>query len=147
MTTVQSNMEALPCGALFLLKNVFKYKKLPKCKKYGTVFCMWKGIFFGIFLLIVLGASYLGSSMLMRQVRADRAQVRGNVFVQKLYAEYTIAGQSCQGEDTDGDNYVSCDYRLKNPAGEERVIHLQCPTIWKSLIGNSCKESRLVLPQ
>lgn len=108
---------------------------------------MWKGIFLGIFLLLVMGATYLGSSILLRDTRASVAQRKGDAFVQKLYSEYAIAGQSCQGEDTDGDQYVSCDYRLKNPAGEERIVHLQCPTIWKSLVGNVCKESRLVIPQ
>jgi hypothetical protein len=108
---------------------------------------MWKGVLLGILALIVMAASYLGSSVLVRKVTANIAQSRGDIFVQKLYAEYKVAGKSCQGEDTDGDKYVSCDFRLLSPTNEERVIHLQCPTIWKSLVGNSCKESRLVIPQ
>ncbi len=98
-------------------------------------------------IVLLVGGLFLGASILLRNTRASVAQNRGEAFVEKLYAEYSIAGKSCQGEDTDGDSYVSCDFRLKNPTDAERIVHLQCPTMWKALLGNSCKEARLVLPQ
>lgn len=108
---------------------------------------MTKGIFATLLVIVVVLGVYFGSAVLLRTVRASVAQQRGESFISKLYAEYTILGKSCQGEDTDADAYVSCDFRIVSPAQEERIVHLQCPTIWKTLIGNSCKETRLILPQ
>lgn len=108
---------------------------------------MKRTIFFAILFIVVLAATYLGASILIRTVRSQVAQGKGVAFIQNLYAEYAIVGESCQGEDTDADSYVSCDFRLRNAQSEERIVHLQCPGIWKSIIGNTCKESRLMLPQ
>ncbi len=108
---------------------------------------MIKGIITIAFIVIIGGGIYLAASIGLREVRASMAQKRGDAFVQKLYSDYVIAGESCQGEDTDGDSYVSCDFRLVSASGQERVVHLQCPDISKSLLGNTCKESRLTLPQ
>jgi hypothetical protein len=108
---------------------------------------MKRGLFLVLLFLVLFGAAYIGGSMLVRAARASVAQSRGQAYVAKLYAEYAIVGENCQGEDTDNDSYVSCDFRIKNALSEERVIHLQCPTIWKSFLGDTCKESRLALPQ
>lgn len=108
---------------------------------------MKRAVFLGILFLILFGAAYIGGSMLVRAVRASVAQNRGEAYVAKLYAEYVVVGESCQGEDVDNDSYVSCDFRIKNALSEERVINLQCPTVWKSFLGGTCKESRLALPQ
>lgn len=108
---------------------------------------MMKIFFAALALLIVVGGAYFGASIAVRSTRASVAQWRGEQFIHKLYAEYTVRGMSCQGEDTDADAYVSCDFRIMSPSSEEKTVHLQCPDIWKALIGNSCKESRLVLPQ
>ncbi len=113
----------------------------------ATIKVMTKGIIAVVLSLALVLAVFLGGSILLRNARASVAQNRGEAFVAKLYAEYQIMGKSCQGEDTDGDAYVSCDFRLKNPTDAERVVHLQCPTMWKAFLGNTCKESRLVLPQ
>jgi hypothetical protein len=94
---------------------------------------------------VFLIAAFVGTTVLSRSVRASMAERSGADFIKELYSEYTIAGQSCQGEDTDGDKYVSCDFRIKNPANEERVVHLQCPVIYKGLLGSTCKESRMVV--
>jgi hypothetical protein len=99
-----------------------------------------------ITLCIVLAGIYVGSNSIMRTVRSDLALAKGDTFIKNLYAEYSIAGSSCQGSDTDDDSYVSCDYRLVSPLGQERIVHLQCPTIWRGILGDSCKESRLILP-
>ena len=75
-------------------------------------------------------------------MRASRAISMGHKYIAEVYSDYTFAGEHCQGVDTDGDNYVSCDFRLTR-GDTERVVNLQCPTIRKSLVGSSCKESRL----
>lgn len=94
---------------------------------------------------IVVGgfAAYLGSMIFVKDIRAGRAETMAAKFVTNLYAEYAIIGQNCQGEDTDGDSYVSCDLRIKNTENVEKILKLQCPTMWKSFTGNTCKESRL----
>ena len=109
---------------------------------------MKKTIFLAILIIVLALGAYFGVAILTREARASVAQSRGEAFIHQLYAEYSILGKSCQGEDTDGDAYVSCDFRITSIAQEERVVHLQCPTMWKSLLGNTCKESRaLVTPQ
>lgn len=108
---------------------------------------MKKAILFILLFLVVFAVVYVGTSILLRMARARVAQGRGQTFIAKLYAEYAVVGENCQGEDTDNDSYVSCDFRIKNALSEERVVHLQCPTIWKSILGDTCKESRLVIPQ
>jgi hypothetical protein len=96
-------------------------------------------------LLMIVVIIMAGGTILSKKVRASFAERAGTAFIERLYAEYTILGQNCQGEDTDGDAYVSCDMRIKNPSHEERVVHLQCPTIVKSIFGSTCKESRIVI--
>ena len=58
-------------------------------------------------------------------------------------------GKSCQGEDSDNNGYVTCNFRLKsttqntdntNNPMSEKTITLQCPTFIKSYMGTSCKE-------
>lgn len=96
-----------------------------------------------VVLVLVL---YIGSAIVSRSIRAKVADMRGTSFIHKLYAEYAVVGNSCQGEDTDGDSYVSCDFRIQTASSTERIVHLQCPTIWKTIIGGTCKESRFVVP-
>ncbi len=108
---------------------------------------MKKVLLWTVIVGILLSALYVGFTIGIRTIRARVAEEKGNEFIAKLYAEYAIVGMSCQGEDTDSDNYVSCDVRIKNQALEERVVHLQCPTVRQSILGNSCKETRLILNQ
>ena len=67
-------------------------------------------------------------------------------YVANLYSEYNILGINCQGEDTDGDSYVSCDVRIRKgeDVSTEQTRYLSCPTLWKSFIGNTCKERPLL---
>jgi hypothetical protein len=101
--------------------------------------------------LCVIALGFIGSIYFyfvgVKSVRANVATSDGKEYIQKMYGEYVIVGTSCQGEDTDGDSYVSCDFRIKNASNEERVIHLQCPTVFKSYTGSVCKEYRLTLSQ
>lgn len=108
---------------------------------------MKKTLLWALLILILLGALYVGSAIGIRNIRASVAEKTGTEFIAKLYAEYQIVGASCQGEDTDSDSYVSCDFRIKNPAQEEKVVHLQCPTVRRSILGNTCKETRLIINQ
>jgi hypothetical protein len=94
-----------------------------------------------VIILVIIG--YFGSVNLLNTARVSMADKKGKAFISKLYKEYTILGSSCQGEDTDRDLYVSCDYRITNSSGLEKVVHLQCPVISKIFTGASCKESRV----
>lgn len=137
---------------VFIEKTVSFYIPLVKGQRCawhsrGILVSMKKGIFLAVSFLVLFGAVYIGGSMLVRAARASVAQSRGQAYIAKLYAEYAIVGENCQGEDLDNDSYVSCDFRIKNGLSEERVINLQCPTVWKSFLGDTCKESRLALPQ
>jgi hypothetical protein len=99
-------------------------------------------LFFASLLALAL---FIGWAYASRNVRAHTAERAGDAFITKLYADYQIIGKSCQKEDTDGDSYVSCDYRIKNAESGERTIPLQCPGVRKYLLGNTCKESRMVI--
>lgn len=99
-----------------------------------------------ILAILVIGGGYIGVVISGNAARASMAEKDGEKFVEKLYAEYYIVGKSCQGQDHDNDGYVSCDFRLLNATNIERIIHLQCPTFWRSFFGESCKESRLIIP-
>jgi hypothetical protein len=101
----------------------------------------------GVLTVFILGAVAFGTLILTKTVRGNVAQMRGTSFIGDLYAEYTIVGSNCQGEDTDKDSYVSCDFRIKNQRGDERIVHLRCPTIWKTILGNTCKETRFIVTQ
>jgi flagellar basal body-associated protein FliL len=112
---------------------------------------MKKGILVLILVIIVIAGSVIYSQIFMKSVRSDRALSKGGEYVSKMYQEYKIVGQNCQGEDTDDDGYVSCDFRISRSVNaiesvnEEKVINLKCPTITKGFLGSSCKESRLIL--
>ena len=106
---------------------------------------MKKFLWIFIILLIVAFAFYL-NFVAGNQLRAWRATKTSDTFVKKLYSDYSIAGQNCQGEDTNNDGYVTCNLRLKASAdGAEKVITVQCPTFIKSYMGTSCKEQGLVI--
>lgn len=79
----------------------------------------------------------------MREARAEKV---GYTYIGKVYKDYTILGESCQGVDTNNDGYVSCTFRIGRD-GVEKEINLQCPTYIKSFLGNECKATQMVLPQ
>ena len=87
--------------------------------------------------------------LLIKDMRSSRAETMSQKYVENLYKEYSIVGQNCQGEDTNGDSYVSCDVRIQVGADttSQRVIMLSCPTMWKSYTGSTCKESRYAIPE
>jgi hypothetical protein len=111
---------------------------------------MKKYLYLLLLILIIGGgfASYIYSKILLKDIVGGRAETMSAKFVVNLYNEYSIIGKNCQGEDTNSDGYVSCDMRIRK--GEdlttERTLNLQCPTLWKSYTGSTCKESRLAIP-
>jgi len=107
-----------------------------------------KSLFYFILILAIIGGLYFGSVILIKDLRSGRAETMSQKYVENLYKEYSIIGQNCQGEDTNGDSYVSCDIRIQvgNATETSKVLQLSCPTMWKSYTGNTCKESRLALP-
>jgi hypothetical protein len=63
-----------------------------------------------------------------------------------MYGDYVIAGENCQGEDSDNNGYVTCNFRIKqNSNGNEKTITLQCPTFIKSFMATSCKEQGITI--
>lgn len=110
-----------------------------------------KKILFLLFLVIVVGggfAAYVYSKIFIKDLRAGRAETMSAKYIANLYSDYQVIGKNCQGEDTNGDSYVSCDVRIMRGSDplSEKVLNLQCPTMWKSYTGNTCKESRLAIP-
>lgn len=93
--------------------------------------------------LLVLG--YFFSITFMNGVRAHRAEKVGHTYIEKVYSEYQLLGEICQGVDTDSDGYVSCTFRV-GKGGSDKEINLQCPTYIKSFLGNDCKATQMVIP-
>lgn len=100
------------------------------------------------FLLIAIGLGFvfLMSVTLQNDIRAKRAEKIGQTYIEKVYQEYSILGEVCQGTDTDGDGYMSCTFRI-GKRSLEKEVNLQCPTYIRSFLGNECKATQMVLPQ
>lgn len=100
-----------------------------------------------ILLVTVLGVGgYIGTIILSKNLVSQRAETMTNKYIANLYSEYKVIGINCQGEDTDGDTYVSCDVRIRKgeDTSTEQTRYLSCPTLWKSFTGNTCKERPLL---
>lgn len=98
-----------------------------------------------IVLVVVIGGLY-AYFILGNQMRAARGLSQGEKYSTKMYSDYTIVGKNCQGEDSDGDGYITCNFRLKNQVNE-KTITLQCPTVIKSFMATNCKEQGIVISQ
>ncbi len=96
---------------------------------------------------ILLGFLY-SYFILGNQLRSARGISKGGEYITKMYGDYTKVGENCQGEDTNGDGYVTCNFRVKQINGPlEKTITLQCPTFIKSFLATSCKEQGITLNQ
>lgn len=105
-------------------------------------------IIFALILIIVVGfGGYFGIIVLEKDFVSSRAETMSEKYIANLFSEYHIIGKNCQGEDTDGDTYVSCDVRIQKGEDEstQKIVNLSCPTLWKSYTGSTCKE-RIALP-
>lgn len=100
----------------------------------------------GICVIALAGYSYVASITFTNNIRAHRAERVGEKYIAKVYKEYTLLGEVCQGVDTDSNGYVSCTFRVGKDA-LEKEINLQCPTYIKSFLGNECKATQMVIPQ
>lgn len=109
---------------------------------------MKKYLYTFLLLAILVGgvALYFSSITWMNDTRALRAQKIGHKYITKVYQEYSLLGEICQGVDTDNNGYVSCTFRI-GKMGTEKEVNLQCPTYIKSFLGNECKATQMVLPQ
>ena len=105
-----------------------------------------KTFFYSILILIVLLSLYFGYIIGTNKLSSYRAMQMGSTYIKDMYAEYSVLGKSCQGKDTNGDSYISCDFRLKS-GEKETVINIQCPIFWDSFLGTSCKENRININQ
>ena len=106
-----------------------------------------KKYFYTLSVILLLVIGFYGYFVFGNQVRAGRGLSKGNDYAATMYYDYRVMGQSCQGEDTDGNSYVTCNFRLQNINGVEKTITLQCPTFWKSFMATSCKEQGIVINQ
>lgn len=124
------------------LSDLMQKPQAPEKKKSGGLLRKIKWLL--ILAVILAIAIFIGSTVGVNKLRSIRATSEAKSYVSKLYPGYAIGGSVCQGEDTDGDTYVSCDLNIGNNT-ENRVINIQCPTIWKSFLGTSCKQTRPAL--
>lgn len=107
-----------------------------------------KKFLFLVIILLVVGFGLYANFILGNQLRAVRANVKAEEYISKMYQDFDIAGHSCQGDDTNHDTYVTCDFRLKDKnSGLEKTIILQCPTFWKSFMATACKEQGITINQ
>ncbi len=111
---------------------------------------MKKYLYILVLLALVVAGLY-GYFVAGNNLRSWRAISTGTTYASKLYSDYTILGNSCQGEDSDNNGYVTCNFRLRsvdiNNASPEKTITLQCPTFIKSYMGTSCKEVGFTINQ
>ena len=109
---------------------------------------MKKYLYVFLFLVVLVGGVtlYISSLTWMNDMRAERAQKIGHNYITKVYQEYKVLGEICQGVDTDNNGYVSCTFRIGKESGDKE-LNLQCPTYIKSFLGNECKATQMVLPQ
>jgi hypothetical protein len=102
-----------------------------------------------IVLIIIVSCfvfSFYAYFILGNQLRAFRGVQKGIEYTTKMYNDYAVAGKSCQGEDSDNNGYVTCNFRLTHSTTRtERTITLQCPTFFKSFLATSCKEQGIMI--
>jgi cbb3-type cytochrome oxidase subunit 3 len=111
---------------------------MKKVKTVGIILLAVLGLFIFLYVYFILG----------NQARSTRALEKGNDYASKMYADYTVVGKNCQGEDSNGDGYVTCNFRIQKVGKEEeKTITLQCPTFIKSFLATSCKEQGIVINQ
>jgi hypothetical protein len=103
---------------------------------------------FILVVVVIFVIAFYSYFILGNQARSTRALTKGGQYVATMYGDYAVAGKSCQGEDSDNNGYVTCNFRIKKgePA-QEKTITLQCPTFIKSFLATSCKEQGIVINQ
>ena len=100
-----------------------------------------KKVFVMVVIILILVSAGYSYFILGNQMRSMRGESLGKKYVSKVYTDFLIVGKNCQGEDVDGNSYITCNFRLKQSgSGTEKVITLQCPTFIKSFLATSCKE-------
>ncbi len=111
---------------------------MQSLKKYLFIIIIILLVAIGLYVYFIFG----------NQMRASRAETKSADYASKMYADYFVIGHSCQGEDTNGDGYVTCNIRIKSKeSGAEKTLTLQCPTYIKSFMATNCKEQGIVINQ
>jgi flagellar basal body-associated protein FliL len=109
---------------------------------------MKKTIYLLVFILIIAGifAGYFYTKVFIKDIVSGRAETMTKKYMENVYKEYSILGLNCQGVDTDGDAYVSCDVRIQvgDDKSTEATRYLSCPTVWASFTGSTCKERQFL---
>lgn len=128
---MEPTQEPTPKTAPFLKDAQTKTSMVTKIK--------WLFISAVILAVIIFVASTLG----VNKLRSLRAEAQVNNFIGSLYPSQAVVGKVCQGEDTDNDSYVSCAVTITN---RENPLSVQCPTIFKSFMGTTCRLTPGVSP-
>ena len=96
--------------------------------------------------LLLVGFALYSYFILGNQMRTMRGIQKGKEYAVKMYSDYTVVGENCQGEDSDNNGYITCNFRLaKSATQEEKTITLQCPTFVKSFMATACKEQGILI--
>lgn len=99
----------------------------------------WLFILAAVLAVVIFVASTVG----VNKLRSLRAQTQVDNFIGSLYPTQAVVGKVCQGEDTDNDSYVSCAVTI---TARENPLSVQCPTIFKSYMGTTCRLTPGVSP-
>lgn len=105
-----------------------------------------KKLFIVVIVVACIIAALYAYFIVGNQMREMRGLQKGNKYAEKMYSDYDVVGENCQGEDSNDDGYVTCNFRLKKQnSDEEKTITLQCPTFVKSFMATSCKEQGIMI--
>lgn len=116
-------------------------KVAEEAPKKGSLLRKIKWLF--ILAAILAAVIFVASTVGVNKLRSLRAQAQVDNFIGSLYPTQSVVGKVCQGEDTDNDSYVSCAVTITS---RENPLSVQCPTIFKSYMGTTCRLTPGVSP-
>ena len=116
-------------------------KVAEEAPKKGSL--LRKIIWLFILAAILAAVIFVASTVGVNKLRSLRAQAQVDNFIGSLYPTQSVVGKVCQGEDTDNDSYVSCAVTITS---RENPLSVQCPTIFKSYMGTTCRLTPGVSP-
>ena len=73
--------------------------------------------------LFILG--FYAYFILGNQARSTRGIQKGREYAMKMYSDYQIVGENCQGEDSDSNGYVTCNFRLKQSSTSQEKMEIR----------------------
>lgn len=123
------------------IKDLMKKPESVEPKKSGGLLRKIKWLF--ILATILAVVIFVAATFGVNKLRSLRAEAQVHNFIASLYPAQAVVGKVCQGEDTDNDSYVSCAVTITN---RENPLSVQCPTIFKSYLGTTCRLTPGVSP-